>query len=112
MSQNHYHNVEPIPHPKFAGVSIRCFFGADDNDRLSNAEVTVAPGFQILPHIHERTTEFMYVVNGTADFLLDGVWQPVVPGDAVKAPLGLEHGFRNTGDIPFVLSVTFSPAFS
>jgi mannose-6-phosphate isomerase-like protein (cupin superfamily) len=91
------------------GVFMRNFFSGKDNDRINNSEVCIMPGFQIAPHIHEASTEFFYVVSGVGDFLDSSEWKPVKKGDAFKAPQGMTHGLRNTGDELLVVLATFSP---
>ena len=102
-------NVESVNHPKESGVHMKHFFSSADNDRLNNLEVTIDPGCQISPHVHDNASEFYYVVEGAGEFLIDGQWTPVAEGNAMKAPLGEEHGLKNTGSTAFILLSTFSP---
>lgn len=100
---------EYINHPKDKGVYLKHFFSSEDNDRLNNLEVRIDPGFEISAHIHENSTEFFYIVEGTGAFLEEGVWKPIQKGNAMKAPTGTKHGIRNTGTVPLLLLATFSP---
>ncbi|MCL1807387.1 MAG: cupin domain-containing protein [Oscillospiraceae bacterium] len=97
-------------HPTQEGVFMKHFFGKDDNNRLNNLEVNIIPGFQIAPHTHEESSEFFFVVNGAGEFLDDTEWKPIQKGDAFKAPQGMTHGLKNTGNETLVLFSTFSPA--
>lgn len=96
-------------HPTQEGVFRKCFFGKEDNDRLNNLEVNIVPGFQIAPHTHENSSEFMYVVSGQGEFLDDTEWISIKKGDAFKAPQGVTHSIKNTGNETLVLFSTFSP---
>ncbi len=96
-------------HPKDEGVYVKHFFSSADNDRLNNLEVKIQPGCQISPHIHDNSTEFYYVVSGTGEFLVNNQYIQVQKGDALKAPLGQEHGFKNNSGEELVLFSTFSP---
>ena len=91
------------------GVFMRNVFCGEDNDRLNNSEVCIMPGFQITPHIHEASTEFFYVVSGVGEFLDSSEWRPIKKGDAFKAPQGMTHGIKNTGNELLAILATFSP---
>jgi quercetin dioxygenase-like cupin family protein len=97
------------PHAKEPGVFLKHFFSSADNDRLNNFELRIDPGCGISPHVHEAATEFFYVISGTGEVLLNGEWQVLQPGDALKATTGNEHGFRNRTDEPMLLYALFSP---
>jgi mannose-6-phosphate isomerase-like protein (cupin superfamily) len=101
---------EYINHPKEEGVFLKHFYSNADNDRLNNLEVKIDPGFQISPHIHENSTEFYYVISGSGQFLNNGEWLSINKGDALKAPMGMEHGIKNTSQEVLRLFSTFSPA--
>jgi quercetin dioxygenase-like cupin family protein len=98
-----------IKNTTYEGVFMRSFFSKDDNDRLNNSEVCVMPGFQIAPHTHEASTEFFYVVSGVGEFLDSAEWKPIKKGDAFKAPQGMTHGIKNTGNDLLVIFAVFSP---
>ncbi|MGE5626899.1 MAG: cupin domain-containing protein [Solirubrobacterales bacterium] len=102
--------VEFIKHPKEEGVFMKHFFSSNDNDRLNNLEVKIEPGYQISSHIHDNSSEFYYVVSGEGEFLNNGNWEPFKKGAALKAPLGMEHGLKNTGNETLIVFSTFSPA--
>lgn len=97
-------------HPTQEGVFMKHFYTQDDTDgRLNNLEVIIIPGFQIAPHIHERAGEFFYVVSGSGEFLDNTEWKSIKKGNAFKAPMGMTHAIKNTGDEVLVLFSTFSP---
>ena len=61
----------------------------------------VPPGAGEGRHTHESSLpleEIYYCVSGEGEMLVDGEDIPFAAGDAVLAPPGCEHGFRNTGD--------------
>ena len=50
------------------------------------------------PHIHDTQDEFIYVLDGALDLLLDGQRQCAGTGDLVQMPRGIPHGiFNNSG---------------
>jgi quercetin dioxygenase-like cupin family protein len=58
------------------------------------------PGTFVPPHIHPTQDEFIYMLEGTFDLYLDGKWVKAGPGDLVKMPMGLPHGYYNRTDKP------------
>lgn len=54
----------------------------------------------IPPHIHDTQDEYIFVVDGALDLLLDGQRQSASSGDVVRMPRGIPHGiFNNAGRI-------------
>ena len=49
------------------------------------------------PHVHEED-EFFFVLEGTAEFHLDGETTTGGPMTSFYCPTGLKHGIRNIGD--------------
>ncbi|WUI04122.1 cupin domain-containing protein [Spirillospora sp. NBC_00431] len=83
----------------------------------SSFEVTVPPGFDVGAHLHHRSEELFYVVEGTVEFLAfeplsrDGHWSawegangqaPIAAevGSVLFVPPGCPHAFRNASDRP------------
>ena len=56
---------------------------------------SLPPGTFVPPHIHPEQDEFLYILEGKFDFLLDGVEQIAEPGDLVSLPRGIPHGIFN-----------------
>lgn len=52
-------------------------------------------GTFVPPHIHPTQDEFLYILEGKFDFLLDGKEAQAVPGDLVRLPMGIPHGIFN-----------------
>ena len=50
------------------------------------------------PHIHPKQDEFLYILEGQFDFLLDGHEKTAFPGDLVHMPMGVPHGIFNKTD--------------
>lgn len=59
---------------------------------------TLPPGTFVPPHIHPTQHEYLYVLDGTFDFWLDGETSSAQPGDLAKLPMGLAHGIYNNAD--------------
>jgi mannose-6-phosphate isomerase-like protein (cupin superfamily) len=58
------------------------------------------PGTFVPPHIHPTQDEFIYVLEGTMDLYLAGAWTQAGPGDLVRMPRGVPHGYYNRQDKP------------
>lgn len=63
----------------------------------SLTELTLAPGAQVPEHVHETSTEILYVQQGTAEFSVDGKTFKAAQGDAVYIPAGSKHSAKVTG---------------
>jgi quercetin dioxygenase-like cupin family protein len=74
---------------------------------LEAVEITFEPGWEgVDPHVHDDQTDSFYVLEGEAEFLVNGEWRRGGPGTYVSVPPGVEHGFRLAGDRPLrVLNV-------
>jgi putative monooxygenase len=60
----------------------------------------LAPGERIAEHYHPYSEEFLYLVEGELVVDLDGIPQPMRPGDALLIPAGTRHRLRNPGAMP------------
>ena len=66
------------------------------------------PGASEGGHVHDgdrALEEVYYFIQGEGAMWSDGEEFSVAPGDAVMAPPGSDHGFRNTGDVPLKLLI-------
>ncbi|MGB5863564.1 MAG: cupin domain-containing protein [Sulfitobacter sp.] len=59
---------------------------------------TLPPGTFVPPHIHPEQDEFLYILEGRFDLILDGHDMIAEPGDLVKLPRGIPHGIFNKTD--------------
>jgi quercetin dioxygenase-like cupin family protein len=57
----------------------------------------VAPGGGPPPHSHTREDEIFTPLEGNFEFLSDGIWHAVQPGQTVFCPRNNIHTFRNAG---------------
>jgi uncharacterized RmlC-like cupin family protein len=61
---------------------------------------TLPPGTFVPPHIHPTQDEFIYMLEGRLDLLLDGDAHYAEPGDLVRLPRGIPHGIFSKQDQP------------
>ncbi|WP_299968536.1 cupin domain-containing protein [uncultured Roseobacter sp.] len=63
-------------------------------------ETNSKPGDFVPVHVHATQDEFILVQEGELDLKLDGVWSKAYPGDVVRMPRGVPHGYFNKSDKP------------
>src|SRR3984885_8094911 len=56
---------------------------------------TFPPGTFVPPHIHPTQDEFIYMLDGKFDLLLDGQSATAKAGDLIRLPRGMPHGLFN-----------------
>lgn len=59
---------------------------------------TFPVGTFVPPHIHPTQDEFIYMLQGRMDFVLDGREVFAEPGDLIRLPKGIPHGIFNKTD--------------
>lgn len=59
---------------------------------------TFPPGTFVPPHIHTTQDEFIYLLEGRLELLLDGQVVAAEPGDLVCLPRNKPHGIFNKAD--------------
>ena len=91
-------------------------FGRDTADRYSLMEYVVAPRAARSegeaaygPHRHRDIEETFLVRSGRLQFLLDETTLELGPGDFVRVPPGVRHGFANLSGEQVELLVSFHP---
>jgi mannose-6-phosphate isomerase-like protein (cupin superfamily) len=58
------------------------------------------PGTFVPPHIHATQDEFLYVLEGRLDLILDGKDAFATAGDLIRLPMKVMHGIFSKGDQP------------
>ena len=71
---------------------------------------TFPVGTFVPPHIHPTQEEFVYMLEGRLDVILDGQESHVEPGDLVRLPRGIPHGLFNRTDSDVKCYFWVSPA--
>jgi quercetin dioxygenase-like cupin family protein len=59
---------------------------------------TLPAGTFVPPHIHPTQDEFIYVLEGRLDLVLDGRDFVATTGDVIRMPMGIPHGIFNKSD--------------
>ncbi|MEN5082519.1 cupin domain-containing protein [Bosea sp. TWI1241] len=61
---------------------------------------TFPPGTFVPPHIHPTQDEFVYMLEGRLDVVLDGQESHALAGDLVRLPRNVPHGLFNKSEAP------------
>ena len=70
---------------------------------------TFPPDTFVPPHIHPTQDEYIYMLEGRFDLLLDGKDFVATAGDLIRLPMGLPHGIFNNSDQPVKCFFWVSP---
>lgn len=68
------------------------------------------PGTFVPPHIHATQDEFIRVLEGRFDLVLDGKETQASAGDLIRMPMGIMHGIFNKSGAPVRALFWVSPA--
>jgi mannose-6-phosphate isomerase-like protein (cupin superfamily) len=60
-------------------------------------ELSFGPDFEVPPHAHADHVDSFYILEGVAEFVVEGEVLDAGVGTFVAAPVGVVHGFRNKG---------------
>ena len=73
--------------------------GATGLKRIGVNLIRIPPGKEsFIPHAHSTSEEFVYVLEGVGEMVLDGVGHAVGPGDFVGFPIdGVVHSLKSKG---------------
>ena len=71
---------------------------------------TFPVGTFVPPHIHPTQEEFVYMLQGRLDYVLDGKEGAAEPGDLIRLPRGIPHGLFNRTDSDVKCFFWVSPA--
>jgi mannose-6-phosphate isomerase-like protein (cupin superfamily) len=61
---------------------------------------TFPPGTFVPPHIHPTQDEFIYMLEGRFDLLIDGKEFVANSGDLIRLPMNISHGIFNKSEQP------------
>jgi mannose-6-phosphate isomerase-like protein (cupin superfamily) len=71
--------------------------------------MTIPPDGEIGSETHPETDQVLWIVEGQARSVLDGVTNTVGPGELVFVQAGTEHNFVNVGDGPLRIVTAYAP---
>lgn len=94
---------------RFPDIAIQLLESRQTHPSASVIIARVAPGGQIVPHVHEIETETAYVLSGSGLLITQTETYAFEAGVIVTIPPGLRHEVRNTGEAPLEILAMHSP---
>ncbi len=94
-----------VPHMREGEGEVHLRKFADDKGKIMRGRLPA--GASIGPHVHETSSEVIYILSGTGRVLCDGTDEPLAPGSCHYCPKGHEHSLINDseGDLVFLAVV-------
>jgi mannose-6-phosphate isomerase-like protein (cupin superfamily) len=71
-----------------------------DTPRFNFSIIEIVAGRELEAHVHDEEDDAFYILEGEMTFVLGDEEVKVGPGTFLLVPPGVEHGFRNEGDVP------------
>jgi mannose-6-phosphate isomerase-like protein (cupin superfamily) len=81
-----------------------------DTPRFTFGIIEIAPGRRLEQHVHADEDDAFYILEGEMAFTHGEEVLRAPPGTFVLVPPGVEHGFRNDGDVPVRMLNIHAPA--
>ena len=107
-----YKNIKPFT--TLDGSEIRELMhpNVQGNKSQSLAEAIVKPGEKTLLHVHAKSEEIYYIINGQGKMQLGSESLNINQGDSICIPPGTPHNIKNTGADNLKILCCCSPAYS
>jgi quercetin dioxygenase-like cupin family protein len=91
-------------------LEIRYLRDGSARRELGAFEITVQPGAKVPPpHSHSNNDEFVYVLEGTFRYSVNGEQRDLRAGESMFSPRGSVHAFGNPHDKPARALVVLTP---
>ena len=81
-----------------------------DTPRFTLGIIEIAPGRELEAHVHPDEDDAFYIVEGEMTFVVSDEEVAAPPGTFVLVPPGVEHAFRNDGEVPVRMLNIHAPA--
>ena len=75
------------------GATITRLLSRDQLPMVGFDHVRIPRGAALLPHVHETSASFIYILAGGALVTVNGKQYPTRVGDTIFIPPGVSHGF-------------------
>ena len=94
-----------VPHMRDGAGEVHLRKFADDRGKIMRGHLPA--GATIGLHVHETSSEVIYILSGTGRVLCDGIDEPLAPGSCHYCPKGHAHSLINDseGDLVFLAVV-------
>ena len=87
----------------FAEKSWGSYRVLDIEEESMTVKVTLNPGYKMNYHSHDKRDEIWNVVRGSGRTIVDGMEQPIKPGDVITMSAGCKHTVIAGDDSPLQL---------
>jgi len=81
-----------------------------DTPRFNLSIITIQAGRELESHTHEDEDDSFFILEGEMTFVLESGEASAPRGTFVLVPPGVEHGFRNDGEVPVRMLNIHAPA--
>ena len=81
-----------------------------ESPRFNLGIIEIAAGRALEEHVHADEDDAFYILEGEMTFTFGDEDAPAPPGTFVLVPPGVEHGFRNDGEVPVRMFNIHAPA--
>jgi mannose-6-phosphate isomerase-like protein (cupin superfamily) len=81
-----------------------------DTPRFNFGIIEIAAGRVLEEHVHGEEDDAFYILEGVLTFTFGDDEAAATPGTFVLVPPGVEHGFRNDGEVPVRMLNIHAPA--
>jgi mannose-6-phosphate isomerase-like protein (cupin superfamily) len=81
-----------------------------DTPRFNCGIIQIEAGRVLEEHVHPEEDDSFYILEGEMTFVIEGEDVPAPSGTFVLIPPGIEHAFRNDGDVPVRMLNIHAPA--
>jgi mannose-6-phosphate isomerase-like protein (cupin superfamily) len=81
-----------------------------DTPRFNLSIIEINAGRVLEEHVHDAEDDAFYILDGEMTFTHGGEETLAGPGTFVLVPPGVQHGFRNDGDMPVRMLNVHAPA--
>ncbi len=99
----------PVRTARWLGTDYTMMVRASDGGSIGTFRSTSAPGEGPPLHVHHGEDEAIHLLDGAADFWLDGRTIRLEAGQGIFLPRGVPHTFRVVGDRPAELLGVVTP---
>ena len=81
-----------------------------DTPRFNLSIIEIVAGRELEAHVHDAEDDAFYILEGELTFGFGAEEASAPPGTFVLVPPGVEHGFRNDGDVSVRMLNIHAPA--
>jgi mannose-6-phosphate isomerase-like protein (cupin superfamily) len=81
-----------------------------DTPRFNLSIIEIEAGRVLESHVHDGEDDAFLIMEGEMTFVFGDEEAAAPPGTFVLVPPGVEHGFRNDGDVPVRMLNIHAPA--